>query len=139
MIVVDTNIWSETLRPKPDPRVLDWLRTHSPSLYMPVVTVHELRYGIERLDAGRRRADLAEGINAMIGNLRQRVLDYSTPEAEAHATLRAQANRAGKSLSAEDGQILAIALVRGATIATRNTSDFEGYGVPLVNPWLPVQ
>lgn len=135
MIVVDTNVWSETLRPQPDARVLAWLRDESTAAYMPVTTVHELRFGVARLDPGRRRDELASGIERMIVGMRDRILPYGAVEAAAHAEFRAEAGRAGRHLTAEDGQILAIAQVHGAAIATRNTADFEGFGVPLVDPW----
>lgn len=135
MIVVDTNVWSETLRRSPEPRVIHWVREHSRSIYMPVVTVHELKYGVKRLPQGQRRDELARAIAAMLSNMGSRILGYGASKAEAHAVLRATAERAGRTLSAEDGQILGIAAAHGASVATRNTADFRALGIDLIDPW----
>lgn len=135
MIVVDTNVWSETLRPTPDSRVLSWLREHSARLHLTVVTVQELRYGAQILPAGRRREALAVQIERMLEQLRPRILVYDEPAARAHADVRALARTAGRSLSAEDDQLLGIASANRARIATRNVRDFIDLGVEVVNPW----
>jgi len=135
VIVVDTNVWSETLRPEPEPAVLSWLAAHAVDAHMPVTTVHELRYGIELLPDGRRRSALETRIEQMLTDLRPRILTYGADAARAHARLRAEARRAGHDLAAEDGQIAAIAMIVGASVATRNTSDFADLGVDVVNPW----
>ncbi|MDR3068063.1 MAG: type II toxin-antitoxin system VapC family toxin [Cellulomonas sp.] len=133
MIVVDTNVWSETLRPAPAPAVVAWLTEHASQVRMPVTTVHELRYGVELLASGRRRADLSAQIDQMLAAMP--VLDYDAAAAVEHAVLRAQARAAGREPSAEDGQIAAIARLHGGAVATRNTADFAHLGVALVNPW----
>ena len=136
MIVVDTNVWSETLRPAPDPRVLAWMRSNARELFMPALVVHELAYGVELLPEGARRAKLAEQITAMIDAVAERVLPYDAGTARTHSRLRAEARRSGREPSAQDGQIAAHAAASGARLATRNTADFAGLGVDLVNPWV---
>ena len=135
MIVVDTNVWSETVRPDPDPRVLAWMRTNAAELRMPALVVHELRYGLAILPDGRRRADLAERIEAMLARLASRVLPYDAEVAAAHAHLRATARASGREPSAQDGQIAAHAAHASAPLATRNVRDFAGLGIELVDPW----
>ncbi|VTR77352.1 PIN domain-containing protein [Cellulomonas hominis] len=135
MIVVDTNVWSEPLRPQPDPRVLAWMRAHAVELHMPALVVHELRFGLELLPPGQRRDRLAAQIDATVDGLGDRVLAYDGDVAAAHALLRARARAAGREPSAQDGQIAAHAAHAGAALATRNTSDFADLGVVLVDPW----
>lgn len=135
MIVVDTNVWSETLRPEPDPRVLAWMRANAAELHLPALVVHELRYGLAILPDGRRRADLTQRIEAMLTRLAARVLPYDADVAAAHAHLRAAARASGREPSAQDGQIAAHAAHASAPLATRNVGDFEHLGIDVLNPW----
>lgn len=136
MIVVDTNIWSESLRPQPDPSVLAWMCQRHRDLHMPAVVRHELRYGVLRLPAGHRRDALAATIEGMLATMDERLLPYDSAAADAHADLRVRAEHAGRVLSTEDGQILATALARGAAVATRNVRDFVGYDLQVIDPWV---
>lgn len=135
MIIVDTNVWSETLRPEPDGRVLAWFRANAAELYMPALVVHELTFGVNILPDGARRDRLAEHVRAMINRITDRVLPYDSDTARAHAKLRATARRAGHEPSAQDGQIAAHAAQARAALATRNVGDFTGLGIELINPW----
>lgn len=135
MIVVDTNVWSEPLRPEPDPHVMAWMRAHAGELYMPAVVVHELRFGLELLPGGRRREHLAARLDATIQGLAERVLVYDGDVAAAHARLRARAREAGREPSAQDGQVAAHASHVGAQLATRNITDFAHLGIALIDPW----
>lgn len=135
MIVVDTNVWSETLRPQPDAAVLAWMQEHHTDLYMPVVSRHELQVGVLLLPAGRRRAELAALMEEMLTRLIPRILPYDAAAADAHAGIRARAQSSGRALSSEDGQILGIAAAHGAFVATRNVRDFEEHGVEIIDPW----
>lgn len=135
MIVVDTNVWSEPMRPLPDPGVVRWMREHADELSMPAVVVHELRFGVALLPPGGRRDRLAALIDATVESLGSRVLVYDGAVASTHARLRAVARAAGREPTAQDGQIAAHALHRGAPLATRNTSDFDGLGLEVVDPW----
>lgn len=135
MIVVDTNVLSEPLRPQPDPRVLAWMRGNAAALTIPALVVHELRFGLELLDPGARLERLAAQIDTAVAALADRVLPYDADVAVTHARLRARARAAGHEPSAQDGQIAAHAAHLNAPLATRNTRDFAGLGVDLVNPW----
>ncbi|GAA4485801.1 PIN domain-containing protein [Microbacterium panaciterrae] len=137
MIVVDTNIWSETLRDHPSPLVLAWMRRHHSEVFLPVVTRHELRVGVLQLPSGRRQDSLGALIDRMLERMSARTLPYDIAAAEAHARIRAAAHEAGRALSAEDGQILGIAAAHGASVATRNVRDFQAHGVPIIDPWTP--
>lgn len=135
MIVVDTNVWSEPLRPSPDPTVLTWMREHAADLLMPALVAHELQFGVALLEPGRRRDLLAAQVDTMIAGLGDRILSYDVPVATTHARLRADARRAGHEPSAQDGQIAAHAAQLDVPLATRNIRDFAGLGVELIDPW----
>lgn len=135
MIVVDTNVWSETLQPDPDPAVLAWMHAMHASIYMPVVARHELRTGVALLPSGRRRDALADLVDGLLQQLAPRILPYDSAAADAHSVLRARAQKDGRALSSEDGQILGIAAAHGASVATRNVRDFVDHGVEIIDPW----
>jgi len=135
MIVVDTNVWSETIRAQPASAVLEWVAAHAAKIHMPVVARHELRVGALLLPAGRRREELSNSIDQMLAAMSARLLTYDAAAADAHAEIRARAHAVGRALSAEDGQILGIAIAHAAAVATRNVRDFADYGVPVVDPW----
>jgi hypothetical protein len=135
VIIVDTNVWSETLRAEPDPHVLRWFRANAADLYIPALVVHELVFGIELLPNGRKRTQLEPHVHAMIARIARRVLPYDADTARTHAELRAGARLAGREPSAQDGQIAAHAAHHNAALATRNTTDFTGLNITLINPW----
>lgn len=135
MIVVDTNVWSETLRSEPNRQVLEWFRTNAAELHMPALVAHELVFGVYLLPDGARRERLAGHVEAMIGRLTDRILPYDVDTAAVHAQLRAAARRSGQESSAQDGQIAAHAVQHDAPLATRNTGDFNSVGLTLINPW----
>ena len=135
MILVDTNVLSELTRPRPEPRVVKWLEENEPLLALPTVTLAELRYGIARLPQGRRRASLLAFWNAVRDRFLGRTFSFDPLAAQAYGDMAAAAERAGARLNVADGQIAAIAKVHRMTTATRDASDFEASGVPLVNPW----
>ena len=133
MIVLDTNVLSEPLRPEPDQRVLSWLASH-PIAAVTAVSVGELLGGVLRLPTGRRREALATSIREALDGAGE-ILPYDEPAARVFAEIQDARRRMGRPLSTEDGMIAAICLARGASLATRNISDFDGLGVELVNPW----
>ena len=137
MIILDTNVVSEPLRPAPDPAVLAWLDRQAPeSLYLTTINLAELLAGIELLPAGKRRTDLKLALRGrMLPLFDQRLLSFDSSAAEAFAQLNALAQAAGSPVSFADGAIAAIAAARGFMIATRNVRDFSGTGVKIVNPW----
>ena len=138
MILLDTNVLSELMRPAPDPRVLEWLDGHpADEVWISAVTVGEIRLGIEMLPDGKRRQRLAGLADDMFqtefGN---RCLPYDMLAAAEYGSIVAARSRVGRPVSVEDAQIAAIARSAGLTLATRNVSDFDGIdGLPVVNPW----
>lgn len=134
-VLLDTNVISELTKPDRDPRVVGFLDRLEDG-YVSVVTVHELGYGLERLNDGARRRALTETIDEFLSLYRNRILAIDVPEARAAAILRAGQAQNGRTLHLADGLIAGTALVHGLTLATRNTADFSGLGVPLHNPWL---
>ena len=138
MILVDTNVISETLRQQPDPAVVRWMDTQSiETLYLSAVTVAELRYGIAVLPEGRRRQVLHSGLEQSVLPLFEgRILPFDGAAAESYAELMAAARHRGRGVSAADGYIAATAHAAGLMVATRDTSPFEAVGLAVVNPWL---
>ncbi len=135
MIVLDTNVWSEPLRERPDPRVLEWIAANAASAVLTTITIAELRYGVARLPVGRRRAGLEVAVDELVTGTGEGALPFDAPAATEYAALRAHREAAGRPISVEDGMIAGICRASGAAFATRNTSDFEGVGLILVNPW----
>jgi predicted nucleic acid-binding protein len=137
MVLLDTNVVSELMRPESSPVVLKWLsRQQAPELYSSSVSLAEIFYGIELLAAGKRRNDLLAGAERMFTKvLVGRVFAFEDEAARAFARIASSRRKAGRPIAELDAQIAAIAHVHGATLATRNTADFEGCGIRLVNPW----
>ena len=135
MILLDTNVLSELTRPTPSARVVTWLAVNEPSLAVPTIALAEVRYGISRLPRGRRRSSLLDFWRATCERFRDRILSFDRRAAEAYRDIAARAERSGRRLNVQDGQIAAIALVHRMQVATRNVADFESSGVALVNPW----
>jgi toxin FitB len=138
MILLDTNVISELMRPESSPVVLRWFsRQQAQELYSSSVSLAEVFYGIELLSEGKRRKDLFAGAERMFTKvLAGRVFAFEDEAAHAFARIASARRRAGRPIAELDAQIAAIASVHGATLATRNTADFEGCGIRLVNPWL---
>ena len=139
MIVLDTNVLSELLRPRPDLRVETWLASRDASmLFFTTVGEAELRHGIALLPAGRRRQALGDAVDAILDqDLRDRILPFDRAAARAYAQIAVIRRAAGRPISQFDCQIVAIASARGAAVATRNVADYLGCGVPIIDPWQP--
>jgi predicted nucleic acid-binding protein len=139
MIVLDTNVLSELLRPRPDPRVETWLASRDASmLFFTTVGEAELRHGIALLPAGRRRQALGDAVDAILDqDLRDRILPFDRAAARAYAQIAVIRRAAGRPISQFDCQIVAIASAHGAAVATRNVADYLGCGVPIIDPWQP--
>ena len=137
MIVLDTNVISETMRNQPDPAVLAWLDERAPAgLFATTVTEAEIRFGIARMDAGKRRDGIAAAADHAFEILfRGRVLPFDRDAARNYAEIAAHRFAIGRPISQFDCQIAAIARSRGAAVATRNVSDFAETGLDLANPW----
>ena len=137
MIVLDTNVVSELMRPSPATNVVDWVTQQAATtLYFSTISEAELRYGVEVLLAGQRRAGLLAAIEGMLReDFAGRILPFDSDAARAYAVIAAGRRVAGRPISQADCQIAAIAHSRGASVATRNAGDFEDCGIAVVNPW----
>lgn len=137
MIILDTNVVSEPLKPAPAQAVLHWLDRQAPeTLYLTAVSLAELLAGIEALPQGRRRLELKQAFTAQILPLFEgRILSFDAKAAEAFAKVRAGAQAVGNTIGFADGAIAAVAAAQGFVLATRNVRDFRGVGVELMNPW----
>jgi len=136
MIVVDTNVTSELMKPSPSTAVTAWLRACSPSeLYTTSITVAEVLYGIERLTDSRRRDLLRTVAEDAFSAFAAYVLAFDATSAVEYATLVSQRERTGAPIDGFDAQIAAICRAHGASLATRNVKDFHGTGIDVINPW----
>ncbi|MBN9256656.1 MULTISPECIES: type II toxin-antitoxin system VapC family toxin [unclassified Mesorhizobium] len=136
-LLLDTNVLSEVTRPAPDARVMEWLDgLDEDRSFISVVSIAEIRRGVALMDEGRKREALAEWLTRDLPQrFEQRVLPVDEPVALAWGDLMGLAKRRGRGLSSMDGLIAATAVARQLTLATRNTKDFEGFGVELFDPW----
>ncbi len=137
MILLDTNVLSELMRPEPDLRVVVWLNAQPPeSVWTTSISVFEIRLGLERLADGKRRRALEEAFIAMIEeDFENRVAVFDRPAAEAAGSIAAERFRVGRPVDIRDAQIAGISAVRKATLATRNLRHFDGIDLKLVDPW----
>ncbi|HEX3881760.1 MAG TPA: type II toxin-antitoxin system VapC family toxin [Stellaceae bacterium] len=137
MIVVDTNVVSEAVAPRPCTKVLDWMGQVPPAeLFTTAITEAELLFGVALLPDGRRRRSL-EGLIAgvLYEDFAGRILPFDSAAARVFAEIGLARRRAGRPISDPDAWIAAIARSRGASVATRNIADFDGCGVTLIDPW----
>lgn len=132
--LLDTNVLSEILRPTPDRGVLDFIGEAEP-VFISIVSVHELRFGIERLPTGQRQKRLREWLSQIEGLYADGIVGLRIEEAESAAQLRAQAARQGRTLHLGDGLIAGTALCHGLVLVTRNVGDFAGLPVRVLDPW----
>jgi hypothetical protein len=140
LIVLDTNVVSELMRPAPEPGVLTWLNAQATQeLWLNSVVVSELLYGVARLSEVARKRQLAQTVSSMLEeDFNGRVLPFDLESAVIYAELVATQERQGQALPAADAQIAAICLAHGAVLATRNVKHFAGLGLSLLNPWAVV-
>ena len=137
MIILDTNVISEAARPVPDSGVIAWLDSlPTEETAITAITAAELQYGVRRMPEGRRKTELSEAVNALINaDFRNRVEPFDVLAADQYANVVTAREHTGQPVSISDAQIAAICRVLNATLATRNTADFTGTGVNLINPW----
>ena len=136
MIVLDTNVVSEAMKPEPHPSVRAWLNDQAAeTLYLSSVTLAELLFGIAALPTGKRKDMLATVLDGLLGLFRDRVLPFDTDAARRYAELAVMARTAGRGFPTPDGYIAAIAASRGFSVASRDTAAFEAAGVPVIDPW----
>lgn len=136
-LLLDTNVLSEVTRPAPDARVLEWLDgLDEDRSFISVVSIAEIRRGVALMDEGRKREAVAEWLALDLPQrFEQRVLPVDESVALAWGDLMGLAKRRGRGLSSMDGLIAATAIAQELTLATRNTKDFEDFGIVLVDPW----
>jgi predicted nucleic acid-binding protein len=137
VIILDTNVISELTRPVPDPGVISWLDSvPAEETATTAITAAELLDGVRRMPDGRRKTGLSEAVNMLITtDFRDRVEPFDVLAADQYADVVTTREHAGQPISTSDAQIAAICRVRNATLATRNTADFTGIGVDLIDPW----
>lgn len=137
MIVLDTNVISELLRPKPDGAVATWLADQPPaSIFTTAITEAEILYGVRLLPDGKRKHELLAAIAPIFAeDFAGRVLPFDEDAADAYATLAVARRQIGRPISQFDAQIAAISASRGAAIATRNVADFADIGLVVIDPW----
>lgn len=137
MIVLDTNVLSEFMRPKPDERAVAWLKQQTRSnLFTTAITRGEMLYGVLILPEGRRRTRMRQEVEAAFAvDMAGRVLPYDDAAADAHAAIAAARRTQGRPVGQSDMMIAGIVRSRGATLATRNVRDFADCGITLIDPW----
>ena|ERR1700728_43341 len=137
MIILDTNVLSEVVKPQPSAEVLRWLAAHPPDqLFITTITQAEILYGLELLAKGKRRTALMAAVDAMFDeDFAGRILPFDMEAARAFARIAADRRASGRPVSQFDAQIAAIARSHGAAVATRNPQDFEDCGIKVLNPW----
>ena len=137
MFVLDTNVVSELMRPVPEPAVTAWVADQAASsLYLTAVGEAELRFGVAIMPEGARRDAVAAAVEALLReDFAGRILPFDSEAAAAYATLAATRRAAGRPVAQADAQIAATAAANSMAVVTRNSDDFAGTGVQVVNPW----
>ena len=136
MILLDTNVVSEAMKPAPDDAVRAWLDEQAAeTLFLSSVTIAELMFGIGALPEGKRKERLTEALDGVMELFADRVLPFDVDAARRYADLAVKARTAGKGFPTPDGYIAAIAAAKGFTVATRDNSAFEAANVTVIDPW----
>lgn len=135
--LLDTNVVSEWTKPRPDAGVAQWLATvDEDRVYLSVVTLAELRFGVERMPAGVRRDRLDRWLSEELpGRFEQRIVVVTSELGDLWGKLMARGHSVGRPIGAMDALIAATAVAHELTLVTRNIADFEAMDIPLVNPW----
>ena len=137
MIILDTNVISEVMRPQPNSQVMSWLREYPvEELAVTAISIAEISYGLKRLPEGHRRRSLQWRFQMFIAQgFSDRIFPFDEKVAEIYADLVVNRQHIGKPIEVMDAMIGAIALLKKASLATRNISDFQNCGLQLINPW----
>ena len=137
MIVLDTNVLSELIKPAPMRAVTEWVASQpATSIYTTSITQAEILHGIMLMPSAKRRSSIEAAVEAMFSqDFGGRVLAFGSDAAHHYARIAATRRRAGHPISHFDAQIAAIARATGSALATRNISDFQACGVKLIDPW----
>jgi toxin FitB len=138
MIILDTNVLSALMSRTPDERVIEWLdRQPRQSVWTTSITVLGIRFGLQTMPAGKRRAALMQAFETVLADkIERRIAPFDTPAAQQAADLMAVRYRAGRPGDLRDTMIAGVALACQASLATRNTAHFADVRVPVINPWL---
>ena len=137
MLVIDTNVASDLMRPAPTPSVAAWIAERdAATMFLTAVSEAELRFGVAILPPGRRRDALEAAMRRWLERgFAERILPFDSAAAQVYAEIAADRRQAGRPIGEADCQIAAISRSRGASLVTRNVRDFEGAGVGVVDPW----
>jgi predicted nucleic acid-binding protein len=137
VIILDTNVLSEIMKVTPSTRVIQWLGQYPlPQLFTTTISEAEILYGIELLPKGKRRTALESAMETIFAeDFEGRILPFDSEAAHAFGRIASGRRAAGRPVTEFDAQIAAIAFCHGATVATRNTMDFDGCGIAVLNPW----
>jgi toxin FitB len=137
MIILDTNVVSELIRPEPAPGVASWVRDRDRrELRTTAITLAEVRYGIARLPDERRKQALLAAADEIFSAFADQVLPVDTAAPEHYAVIASSRERTGKPIAGFDALIAAVCRSQGAALATRTVSDFDGTGIEIIAPWL---
>jgi toxin FitB len=137
MIILDTNVFSELMREKPEVSVVHWIdRQPQSSIWITSITLMEIRYGLQSLPAGRRSARLMRELeDVLTEEIEERFASFDTAAAQQAASLMAARRQQGRPIEFRDTMIAGIVMSRHAILATRNTAHFSDLGSNVVNPW----
>jgi predicted nucleic acid-binding protein len=136
MIILDSNVVSELMRPRPEERVIAWLdRQPRSSIWTTSVTVFEIRFGLQIMPLGKRRDVYTRGFESLLEGIDRRIAPFDAESAEHASILMASRKLQGRPREDRDTMIAGIVLARHATLATRNTSHFDDVSAPLIDPW----
>ena len=136
MIILDTNVISEAMKPDPNPAVKAWLNNQAvETLYLSTIVLAELLFGVAALPTGKHKSKRTAALNGITELFGDRVLLFDIPTAQAYAQLMAEGRLAGKAISAADGYIAAMAITNGMMVSTRDVQPFQVAGVQVINPW----
>jgi predicted nucleic acid-binding protein len=138
MILLDTNVVSEAMKPEPAASVREWLDAQAAeTLYLSTVTIAELLFGVGALQDGKRKARLAAAVEGVIGLFADRILPFDTNAARGYADLAVEARSAGRGFPTPDGYIAATAASRRFAVASRDAIAFAAVGLTVIDPWTP--
>jgi predicted nucleic acid-binding protein len=135
LIFLNPSVISETLRKTPDATVIAWLVRNDAELALPTVTIAEIAFGIKKIYADPRAARLEQGLTDWRHRFADRIFGFTEAAALADGDIMSTAVQKGRPMTAPDGMIAAIARINGASIATRNLTDFATTGLELISPW----
>jgi toxin FitB len=138
MMILDTNVLSAMVRPRPDEDVVAWLDKQARlSMWITSVTIFEIQFGLQVLPVGKKRSLLTRAFESVLtDDIGGRVAPFDRTAAEHSAEWMASRHKKGRPVELHDTMIAGIALACHATLATRNVSHFEDLSVPVVNPWM---